>query len=165
LPVVSPPPTLFPLLFFAYILYMYFTHSFRERGGGIIGNVRDARNVRHIMRIVERSFVIFRAALHQRKEIERERERERVGRGDSPEGIHEELPFISHTCSFFSISAVIFYCRNNFSEFCRIHLMVLLPFQIPYLASILYVFLLHLSGSTGSLRPLLDTGWYITSPD
>jgi hypothetical protein len=50
--------------------------------------------------------------------------------------------------------------RQNFSEFCRIHLKFLLLFQIPYIASIFYVFLLHLSGSTGSLRPLLDTGWY-----
>ena len=72
--------------------------------------------------------------------------------------------FFLSPAQFFQFSAVIFY-RRNFSKFCRIHLKFSLTFQIPYLASILYVSLLHLSGSTGSLHPLLDTGWYITSPD
>jgi hypothetical protein len=39
----------------------------------------------------------------------------------------------------FQFSAVIFY-RQCFSEFCRIHLKFLLPFQIPYLASIFFSF-------------------------
>jgi hypothetical protein len=77
-----------------------------------------------------------------------------------------ELAFFPRTCMsqrHISIVSRFFY-RRNCSKFCRIHLKFSLPFKIPYLASIFYVFLLHLSGSTGSLRPLLDTGWYITSP-
>jgi hypothetical protein len=74
-----------------------------------------------------------------------------------------EFAFFSHlhvTAPYFHFQP--FFYRRIFSEFCHIHLKFLLPFQIPYLASIFYVFLLHLSGSTGSLRHLLDTGWYIT---
>ena len=75
-----------------------------------------------------------------------------------------EFPFfLSPACH--SLIFGRFFYRRNFSEFCRIHLKFLLTFQIPYLASILYVSLLHLSSSSGSLCPLLDTGWYITSPD
>ena len=71
-----------------------------------------------------------------------------------------EFPFFSTPQSQPHIQP--FFYRRNFSEFCCIHLKFLLIFQIPYLpTSFHYVFLLHLSGSTGSLRPLSDTGRYI----
>ncbi len=47
-----------------------------------------------------------------------------------------------------------FFYRRNFSEFGRIHLKFSLPFHTPYLLPI-SLSLIHLSGSTGSLRPLL----------
>jgi hypothetical protein len=58
----------------------------------------------------------------------------------------------------FSNFQPLFFIANVLVNFVVFTFKFSLPFQIPYLASIFYVFLLHLSGSTGSLRPLLDTG-------